>query len=179
MKVFVYFNLRSKLYSIKALEGPAKGRVVAHASDVIIKDATFKVSEAGRQRVLREKHKNVYAGVQGHLVSFKGTRTPIAIAAHQLSSNAWWLSCLDVDTARHAREVGTQVKYNPYLCGSFYRRVNDKAIPVSVRTFVLSLGYRHALLAVPVKSAPMVFMGPGEVFAWDPETQPLGDKTYG
>ena len=37
---------------------------------------------------------------------------------------------------------------------------------------------RIGAIPVPVKSAPMVSMGPGEVFAWDPETQPLGDKTY-
>jgi hypothetical protein len=65
MKVFVYFNLRRKLFSIKALEGPMKGRVVAHRHDVLINDATFKVSEAGRQRVIRERCKNVHAGVSG------------------------------------------------------------------------------------------------------------------
>jgi hypothetical protein len=65
MKVFVYFNLHRKLFSIKALEGPMKGRVIAHRHDVLINDATFKVSEAGRQRVIRERRKNVHAGVSG------------------------------------------------------------------------------------------------------------------
>ena len=65
MKVFIYFNLHKRCYSVKALSGPQKGRVVAHASSVVLLDASFKVSEAGRQRVLREKRKNVHAGVCG------------------------------------------------------------------------------------------------------------------
>lgn len=65
MNVFVYFNLRKKLFSIKALEGDMKGRVIAHRHTVLLNDATFKVSEAGRQRVIRERRKNVHAGVSG------------------------------------------------------------------------------------------------------------------
>lgn len=66
MKVFVYFNLHKKCFSIKALEGDCKGRVVAHRTALTLHDVTFKVSEAGRQRVLRERKKNVHAGVVGH-----------------------------------------------------------------------------------------------------------------
>ncbi len=69
MKVFVYFNLRKRCWSIKALEGPRKGRVIGHAKRVLLTDCTFKVSEAGRQRVLREKRKNVHAGVVGTMYS--------------------------------------------------------------------------------------------------------------
>lgn len=65
MKVFVYFNLHKKVFSVKALEGPQKGRVVAHRDRVFLTDVVFKVSEAGRQRVLREQRKNVHAGVVG------------------------------------------------------------------------------------------------------------------
>ena len=65
MKVFVYFNLHRKLFSVKALEGDMKGRVIAHRQHVLLNDATFKVSEAGRQRVIRERRKNVHAGVSG------------------------------------------------------------------------------------------------------------------
>ena len=65
LKVFVYFNLHRKCWSVKALEGPRKGRVIAHTYEVWLDGVTFKVSEAGRQRVLREKKKNVHAGVVG------------------------------------------------------------------------------------------------------------------
>jgi hypothetical protein len=67
MKVFVYFNLHRKCFSIKALEGANKGRVIDHAHSVALSNVTFKVSEAGRQRVLREQRKNVHAGVIGTL----------------------------------------------------------------------------------------------------------------
>lgn len=67
MKVFVYFNLRKKCFSIKALEGDRKGLVIGHASEVDLFDVTFKVSEAGRQRVLKEQRKNVHAGAVGRL----------------------------------------------------------------------------------------------------------------
>ena len=69
MKVFVYFNLHKKCFSLKALEGPDKGRVIMHATYVQLRDCTFKVSEAGRQRVLREKKKNVHAGCVGTVLS--------------------------------------------------------------------------------------------------------------
>lgn len=65
MRVFVYFNLHRKLWSVKALEGPNKGRVVAHRRDVLLRDVTPRVSQAGRQRVLREQRKNVHAGLVG------------------------------------------------------------------------------------------------------------------
>lgn len=66
MKVFVYFNLHKKVFSVRALEGDRKGLVVAHREYVALTDVTFKVSEAGRQRVLRERKKNVHAGAVGN-----------------------------------------------------------------------------------------------------------------
>ena len=49
MKVFVYYNLHKHLWSIKALEGPDKGRVVHYATSVLLRDPVAKVSEAGRR----------------------------------------------------------------------------------------------------------------------------------
>lgn len=69
MRVFVYFNLHRKCFSIKALEGASKGLVIGHDHNVTLADVTFKVSEAGRQRVLREQRKNVHAGIVGTLVN--------------------------------------------------------------------------------------------------------------
>ena len=66
IKVFVYFNLHKKCWSLKALEGENKGRVIAHEDFVTLVEATPKVSEAGRQRVLKEKRKNVHAGIVGY-----------------------------------------------------------------------------------------------------------------
>jgi len=65
MRVFVYFNLHKHLWSVKALEGPEKGRVIAHRDVLTLVNPTPKVSEKGRQRVLQERRKNVHAGVVG------------------------------------------------------------------------------------------------------------------
>ncbi len=72
MKVFIYYNIRKKTWSIKALEGSSKGRVIGHSNQLSIHNATFKVSQAGRNRVLAEKRKNVHAGVVGDLRIYEG-----------------------------------------------------------------------------------------------------------
>jgi len=61
-EVFVYWNLHKKLFSVRDVKS---GLVVAHKDTVVLDNVTFKVSEAGRQRVLREQRKNVHAGLQG------------------------------------------------------------------------------------------------------------------
>lgn len=61
-KVFVYFNLKKKLFSVRKV---STGLVVAHLLKVSLTNARFKVSQKGRQRVLKERVKNVHAGVEG------------------------------------------------------------------------------------------------------------------
>lgn len=65
-EVFVYFNLHKKCFSVKDVKS---GLVVAHTDNIVLYDVTFKVSESGRQRVLREQKKNVHAGVRGKVWS--------------------------------------------------------------------------------------------------------------
>jgi hypothetical protein len=98
MKVFIYFNLHKKVWSVKALEGENKGRVINHVSNIILKDAKFKVSEAGRQRVLKEKKKNVHAGVVGTI----SDEIPVALYE--------------------------RVTYNPYKYSTFIKMSNQESI---------------------------------------------------
>lgn len=65
-KVFIYYNLHKKMFSIKNLKS---GLVIGHTLNLTLRNATFKVSEKGRQRVLKEKRKNVHAGVVGYIDS--------------------------------------------------------------------------------------------------------------
>ena len=65
MKVKVYYNLHKNCYSIVSLEKENYGKVIKHENCVPLFDAQFKVSEKGRQRVLREQKKNVHAYVVG------------------------------------------------------------------------------------------------------------------
>jgi hypothetical protein len=73
MRIRLYRNLspqyrQQRAWSVMAMEGPKKGKVVGVVDGAVLKDASFVVSEAGRQRVLRDQQKNVHAFVQGQLV---------------------------------------------------------------------------------------------------------------
>lgn len=58
----VYFNLHKKCLSVR----DAKTRLVIRHTELIrLANCQFKVSEAVRQRVLRERRKNVHALVKG------------------------------------------------------------------------------------------------------------------
>jgi hypothetical protein len=102
MKVFVYWNLNRKVWSVKALEGPEKGRVVARGGTVLLASVTPKVSEKGRQRVLRERRKHVHAGLVGELVHVS-------------------------DDALDVPENGVEITYNPYKFRSFVRKSDEVA----------------------------------------------------
>lgn len=65
MKSFIYFNLHKKVWSIKCLK---TNKVVGYENTLILKNCKFKVSEAGRQRVLSTGHKNIHAGVVGEII---------------------------------------------------------------------------------------------------------------
>lgn len=119
MKVFAYRNLHRQCWSVKALEGPLKGRVIYHANDLTLAWCDFKVSQAGRQRVLREQKKNVHAGVVGYLTD-----------------------CGEIAT--DGIDLDVPVTYNPYKYDSFVDARCE--VPVSSALFVNlnSKGKLHA-----------------------------------
>ena len=128
MKVFVYFNLHKKCFSVKALEGEQKGRVVAHVHDAVVHGPTFKVSQAGRQRVLRERKKNVHAGVVGQ-----------------------WFDC-EYNPQRSVElfsTFGRAVTYNPYRFETFVYKATETPVNDQPRFAVLhSDGQRATMHAV-------------------------------
>lgn len=65
MRVFVYYNLHKHCWSVKALEGKDKGRVVAHLNSLVLNECTFRVQKAGQEKVRKTGQKNVHAGVVG------------------------------------------------------------------------------------------------------------------
>lgn len=103
-KVKAYFNLHKKVFSFVAVEGQYKGLVVGHAPALILDNVEFKVSKAGRERVLKEQRKNVHAYVIGELVEI--------------------LDQAQADTMenRHNKspEQFTWASYNPYKADHFY-----------------------------------------------------------
>ena len=107
----VYFNLSKKLYSLRPCEGPNKGKVIGHCTSVSMRDVQFRVSEASRQRVLRDRQKNVHATARG-------------IVTHAIGEN------ISIDngqelTPNHAKAKGKRVTYCPYRSGSFQTVEND------------------------------------------------------
>jgi hypothetical protein len=123
-KVFVYFNLHRKCLSIKALSGPNKGRVIAHASSVILADALFKVSEAGRMRVIQEKRKNVHAGIVGTVQSMDN-----------MADYVKWAY------------LGNPVKYNPYKFESFVLSKGEQPVYTAALVSVASIDGRGQIYA--------------------------------
>ena len=130
MKAFVYFNLHKKCWSIRAKEGSENGRVLAHATSVAIADATTKVSEAGRQRVIKEGSKNVHAGVVGELVGYTGNMTDAGTRAGLCSVN----DSNDMFSVDNMEAI----TYNPYKSSNFLIRSTGNPVPDKMDRVVLT-----------------------------------------
>lgn len=102
--VEVYRNLHNGLFSVRDAR---TRRVLGHTRKIVLTGVTFKVSQAGRERVLREQQKNVHAVVQGTL-SMLSPPSP---------------------------ERGIAVTYNPYRFASFVRK--DDHSPVEAASCVV------------------------------------------
>lgn len=78
--VDVHWNFQKRLFSVTAVSIPdgvlqhSKGRVIANVDSVVLASPEFRVSEAGRQRVLRNRRKNVHAKIRGRLIGFDESR---------------------------------------------------------------------------------------------------------
>lgn len=66
--VMVYRNLKHRRKAPPLYSVMQNGRVVSRVRAIMLKDVTFVVREAGRQRVLATGHKNVHAFVRGKIV---------------------------------------------------------------------------------------------------------------
>ena len=64
MRVQVYRNLHKNCYSVRCKKTRL---VIMHVSEIALENVVFKVSNKGRERVLRERRKNVHAIVEGDL----------------------------------------------------------------------------------------------------------------
>lgn len=122
-RVLVYRNLHNGLFSVKE-----KGKVIAHVPAIKLADAEFHVGESGRQRVLRDKAKNVHAYVIGRVVhDEEGPHTS-----------------------------GTPITYNPYMHaphekGSFVR-VGDRS-----RITSAPMASLHVIERIPGKKSAVIF----------------------
>ncbi len=90
MVVRVYRNLHTGGLSVLY-----KRKLLLHTDEVWLKDVKYVVSQPGRNRVLKEKRKNVHAWVQGTLVT-------------------------KMDSVIDGLGPAVEVSYNPYKFGYFY-----------------------------------------------------------
>ena len=100
--VHVYRNLGNaakERYSIR--QG---GLVVGHTDEITLTDCEFKVSEAGRQRVLREGRKNVHAYIKGHMCPSQLTLIVVDDLFTKAGYPAQW----------------EKFRYDPCTVGAFY-----------------------------------------------------------
>lgn len=101
MRVRVYRNLnKPEFYSILAMEGEDKGKVIGYARSVLLENCELIVSAKSRQRVLRQKRKNVHAYCQG-----------IIVDASEMIQTLDGTECA--------------ITYCPYKMGSFFRREDE------------------------------------------------------
>ena len=128
--VEVYRNLHKKCWSIR--QG---GKVKVHTSYLCLKDAKFVVQPAGREKVLREKKKNVHAFVKGYLIS--------ASESNRLTEDIEW-TC-------------DAVTYNPYkhphfTCGEF-EAVRAELVDMDIDADDPVLGYGITIKAKKVQDS--------------------------
>ena len=64
-RVMVYYNLHKHTFSVTY-----KSKVILHADYVKLKDVEFRVRQGGREKVVREKSKNVHSFVIGTLEDY-------------------------------------------------------------------------------------------------------------
>ena len=105
MRVEVYFNLHKKTFSVRNCK---TGLVIAHTDNIWVEDPVFVVRKAGREKVLRERKKNVHAFVRGT-----------------------WMQDLLVEDAQKIFDhwgASEEVTYNPYKYDSFVTKHDAKAI---------------------------------------------------
>lgn len=110
MRYEVYWNLHKGAFSLRSLSGDSKGKVVARKNFFRMKDVKFAVQPAGRERVLRERSKNVHAFV-------RGSQPDVA--------DDWDDSLLNSMTLS---DEWVRVTYNPYKYESFVIAGTEKPI---------------------------------------------------
>ena len=105
MRVHVYRNLQKKCWSVK---DPSSGKVFNHVNNLHMHNVEFRVQPAGRDRVLKEKRKNVHAYVTGEWQ----TNFP-----YHAYVTGLWETHIKCDCGWYN---DGQVTYNPYKADHFY-----------------------------------------------------------
>jgi hypothetical protein len=129
-KVKVYKNLhasRKASMAIYSVQDSKTRLVTDRVSAAFLTDVTFKVSQKGRQRVIREGRKNVHAFVVGELFGVSSA----AERLHNLLKSGSWGS-----TQGHNGRQWFSATYNPYKYETFVDRKTEKPIHQSDLVYI-------------------------------------------
>lgn len=110
-RVRVYRNIH-KPGVVYSIQDPKTGLVLGHTEALLLANASFKVSDAGRERVRRTGSKNVHAFVEG-----------------TLTDDLFFIEYMQMV------KVLEKVMYNPYMYKSFVAQENET--PVTHSSLVL------------------------------------------
>ena len=125
-KVFIYKNLHKNCWSVKQ-----DGLVKMHTTDLCMYDCSFRVNKKGREKVLKEKRKNVHAGISGYI------------------DRPWVMNALAVQTKFSNLKVAT---YNPYKHDTFVDDVSGESLFKSERVVVrdrTAVGPHYNIFYIP------------------------------
>ena len=111
-RVMVYYNLHKHTFSVTH-----KNLVILHADYVKLSDVEFRVRPGGKDRVRKEKSKNVHAFVIGNLVDY------CEFPCNNLPENS----------------LGNVVTYNPYKYDSFVYKDTEEPIYHSKEVDMINL----------------------------------------
>ncbi len=108
----VYFNLHKKCLSVQAKVN-GSWKVIEHAKEINLTDVTFKVSEAGRQRVIKNSRKNVHAFIYGKRIDYCPNNQWRLVSYNPYTREKFWNGFGYVDKADYVAVNGRQIKaYN-------------------------------------------------------------------
>lgn len=111
-RVKVYWNSTKKVFSVIG----KRGIVIAHKNCIFLKDCRFVVREGGRQRVLKEKKKNVHAFVEGTIDKFKQKDIMCGYGPYKY----------------------LRIEYNPYKVGKFVYVANNQPVHEAACVFLMN-----------------------------------------
>lgn len=119
--VEVYRNLHNGKLSVRCAKYK---RVLGWCDEIVLRNAEFKVSEAGRKRVVTERKKNVHAFAKGFVLGIKGFTSRNGKGV--ITPNKIFADLPDP----------VAVTYNPYKYESFVRLEDEQPIYHAYRATV-------------------------------------------
>ena len=161
MRVYVYWNLNRNCYSVRAEQGPRKGRVIAHCREIEFHNVTFAVGAIGRLKSIVGP-KRVHAGMRGELASYtpdpSATKTLRAITYNPLKHACFITrdNCLPNYSASHVIGLSTTDNRAGVLVRAEITRRDtrlDNKIDILSRALVIKLG---GTVVAAVAAAPTI-----------------------